>query len=97
LIKVYVRRSHIFTRRQPHQPDAVTLSETIQWLRNLNQASFEQWCQDCLKDLSQLPREQQLEIKRMFDFYLRWQWSSILEEIRHLYAWAAFTLTGGFW
>lgn len=85
-----------YRRRQPHKPDAVILSEVIWWLRNLNQATFEQWCHDCLEDLSKLPRERQSEVKRLFYPHIRYRWGSIEEEIRHPYAWAAFTLSGGF-
>ncbi len=85
-----------YRARQSAKSDAVALAETIRWFRSLNQFRFEQWCQDCLKDLATLPRKQRAAINRMFDLHIRWRWDSIEEDVQHPYAWASFILSGGF-
>ncbi|NJL22310.1 MAG: CHAT domain-containing protein [Leptolyngbyaceae cyanobacterium SM1_3_5] len=85
-----------YRARRSGKSDAIVLTETIRWFRSLEQPKFEQWCQDCLKDLATLPPKRQSELKRMFEIHIGWQWDTIREDVQHPYAWAAFILSGGF-
>ena len=85
-----------FYRRRGDRADAVALAQAIEWLRHLNREEFEAWRTERLAELSPaLPREQRLKIKRTLDIASA-QWDRIEQDIPHPYAWAAFTLSGGF-
>jgi len=85
-----------FYRRRGDRADAVALAQAIEWLRHLNREEFEAWRTERLAELSPaLPREQRLKIKRTLDIASA-RWDRIEQDIPHPYAWAAFTLSGGF-